>query len=68
MRKAASRGVMRGKVVRSAVVNAKATFHSTGSTACSNAQRRNYCVSDFTYLSIWRGFAYVAFVIDIVPR
>ena len=42
---------------------------STGSTASSKAQRPNQLwVSDFTYVSTWQGFVYVAFVIDVFAR
>ncbi|SDC37350.1 Integrase core domain-containing protein [Massilia sp. PDC64] len=44
--------------------------HSTGVNRQFKAQRPNQlCVSDFTYVSTWQGFVYVAFVIDVfAPR
>lgn len=62
-------GVMRGKGVR--------TTTSDRGTPCPldqvnrqfKAQRPNQLwVSDFTYVSTWQGFVYVAFVIDVFAR
>jgi len=60
------RGAMRGKAVR--------TTRPDPATPCPlyrvNRQIAAQCpnqlwVSDFTYVSTWQGFAYVAFVIDV---
>lgn len=69
MRKLGLEGVVRGKVVR--------TTHSDKATPCPRdqvnrqfkAERPNALwVSDFTYVSTWQGFVYVAFVIDVFAR
>jgi putative transposase len=63
------KGVVRGRVVK--------TTYSNKATACPNdhvnrqfrAERPNALwVSDFTYVSTWQGFVYVAFVIDVFAR
>jgi putative transposase len=53
MRKLGLEGVVRGKVVK--------TTHSDKATPCPRD-------SDFTYVSTWHGFVYVAFVIDVFAR
>ncbi|MEW6763432.1 MAG: IS3 family transposase [Pseudomonadota bacterium] len=69
MRKAGLRGVMRGKVVRTTVPNAKAPCPLDRVNRQFKAQRPNQLwVSDFTYVSTWQGFVYVAFVIDVFAR
>jgi len=66
MRKAGLRGVMRGKVVRTTVADAKAPCPLDRVNSQVKAQRRNQLwASDFTYVSTWQGFVYVAFVIDV---
>ncbi len=69
MRRQGLRGVMRGKVVR--------TTNSDGRAPCPRdrvnrqfmADRPNQLwVSDFTYVSTWQGWLYVAFVIDVYAR
>lgn len=67
MRKAGLRGVMRGKVVRTTVADAKAPCPFDRVNRQFKAQRPNQLwVSDFTYVSTWQGFVYVAFVIDVL--
>jgi transposase InsO family protein len=69
MRKAGLRGVMRGKVVRTTVGDAKAPCPLDRVNRHFKAQRPNQLwVSDFTYVSTWQGFVYVAFVIDVFAR
>ena len=69
MRKAGLRGVMRGKVVRTTVPHAKAPCPLDRVNRQFKAQRPNQLwVSDFTYVSSWQGFVYVAFVIDVFAR
>ena len=64
MRKAGLRGVMRGKVVRTTIADAKAPCPLDRVNRQFKAQRPNQLwVSDFTYVSTWQGFVYVAFVI-----
>jgi putative transposase len=69
MRKTGLRGVMRGKVVRTTVGNTKAPCPLDRVNRQFNAQRPNQLwVSDFTSVSTWQGFVYVAFVIDVFAR
>lgn len=49
-------GVLRGKKVRTTV--------SRKDVAASDRVNRQF-VADFTYVSTWQGFAYVAFIIDV---
>lgn len=69
MKQLGLRGVVRGKVVK--------TTHSDKTVPCPRdqvnrqfrADRPNALwVSDFTYVSTWAGFVYVAFVIDVYAR
>jgi transposase InsO family protein len=69
MRSLGLRGVSRGKAVR--------TTRPDPAVACPRdhvnrqfvAERPNQLwVSDFTYVSTWQGFVYVAFVIDVFAR
>jgi putative transposase len=69
MRRLGLRGIVRGKVVK--------TTHSNPATPCPRdqvnrqfkADRPNALwVSDFTFVSTWAGFVYVAFVIDVFAR
>lgn len=69
MRKAGLRGVMRGKVVRMTIADAKARCPLDRGNRQFKAQRPNQLwVSDFTYVSAWQGFVYVAFLIDVFAR
>jgi hypothetical protein len=69
MRKAGLRGVVRGKVVRTTVPDAAARCPLDRVNRQFKAQRPNQLwVSDFTYVSTWQGFVYVAFVIDVFAR
>jgi putative transposase len=69
MRRAGLRGVMRGKVVKTTVANAAAPCPLDRVNRQFKAQRPNQLwVSDFTYVSTWQGFVYVAFVIDVFAR
>jgi putative transposase len=69
MRCAGLRGVMRGKVVRTTIPDAKSPCPLDRVNRQFNAQRPNQLwVSDFTYVSTWQGFVYVAFVIDVFAR
>jgi transposase InsO family protein len=69
MRKAVLRGFMRGRVVRTTVADAKAPCPLDRVNRQFKAQRPNRLwVSDFTYVSTWRGFVYAAFVIDVFAR
>jgi putative transposase len=69
MRQAGLRGVRRGKSVRTTVPNAKALCPLDRVNRQFQAQRPNELwVADFTYVSTWQGFVYVAFVIDVFAR
>lgn len=69
MRKLGLRGVMRGNVVRTTVGDAKAQCPLDRVNRQFRAERPNQLwVSDFTYVSTWQGWLYVAFVIDAFAR
>ena len=63
------RGVMRGKVVRTTISDRKAPCPMDKVNRQFKAERPNQLwVSDFTYVSTWQGWQYVAFVIDVYAR
>jgi putative transposase len=69
MRRLGLRGVMRGKVVRTTVSDSKAPCPLDRVNRQFRAERPNQLwVSDFTYVSTWQGWLYVAFVIDVFAR
>jgi putative transposase len=69
MCKAGLRGVVRGKVVRTTVADTAAPCPLDRVNRQFKAQRPNQLwVSDFTYVSTWQSFVYVAFVIDVFAR
>lgn len=69
MRQQGLRGVRRGKVVRTTVADTKAACPLDRVQRVFKAERPNQLwVSDFTYVSTWQGFVYVAFVIDVFAR
>ncbi len=69
MRRLGLRGVMRGKVVRTTFGDPAAPCPQDRVNRQFKADRPNQLwVSDFTYVSTWAGFAYVAFVIDVFAR
>ncbi|WP_330540504.1 IS3 family transposase [Aeromonas hydrophila] len=69
MRKLGLRGVMRGKVVRTTVGDARAPCPLDRVNRQFRAERPNQLwVSDFTYVSTWQGWLYVAFVVDVFAR
>ena len=69
MRRQGLRGVMRGKVVRTTVSDSKAHCPLDRVNRQFKADRPNQLwVSDFTYVSTWQGWLYVAFVIDVFAR
>ena len=62
-------GARRGKKVRTTVPDAKAACPLDRVNRQFKAQRPNQLwVADFTYVSTWQGFVYVAFVIDVFAR
>ena len=69
MRRLGLRGVRRGKVVRTTFGDAAAPCPLDRVNRQFKADRPNQLwVSDFTYVSTWAGFVYVAFVIDVFAR
>jgi putative transposase len=62
-------GVRRGKVVRTTISDAKLPCPLDRVNRVFRAERPNQLwVSDFTYVSTWQGWLYVAFVIDVYAR
>jgi len=69
MRRHGLRGVVRGKVVRTTISDSKAACPLDRVNRQFKADRPNQLwVSDFTYVSTWQGWLYVAFVIDVFAR
>jgi putative transposase len=69
MRRMGLRGVKRGKVVRTTVRDHKAPCPLDKVHRQFRAERPNQIwVSDFTYVSTWQGWLYVAFVVDVFAR
>jgi putative transposase len=69
MRRAGLQGVIRGKVIRTTFSDANAPCPLDRVHRQFNAERPNQLwVSDFTYVSTWQGWLYVAFVIDVFAR
>ncbi|MEY8690076.1 MAG: IS3 family transposase [Leptothrix sp. (in: b-proteobacteria)] len=69
MRRLGLRGVRRGKVVRTTVSDNKAPCPQDKVNRQFKAERPNQLwVSDFTYVSTWQGWLYVAFVVDVFAR
>jgi putative transposase len=69
MRRNGLRGVVRGKKIRTTMPDVAAPRPSDKVQRVFYAERPNQLwVSDFTYVSTWQGFVYVAFVIDVFAR
>ncbi|HQT72244.1 MAG TPA: IS3 family transposase [Thiobacillus sp.] len=69
MQRLGLRGVIRGKVVRTTISDAKVPCPLDRVNRQFKADRPNQLwVSDFTYVSTWQGWLYVAFVIDVFAR
>lgn len=69
MRRLGLRGVRRGKVVRTTFTDPAAPCPQDRVNRQFKADRPNQLwVSDFTYVSTWAGFVYVAFVVDVFAR
>jgi transposase InsO family protein len=69
MRRLGIRGVIRGKVAKTTVSDRALPCPQDLVNRQFNASRPNALwVSDFTYVSTWQGFVYVAFVIDVFAR
>ncbi len=69
MRQQGLRGVVRGKQIRTTTPDTSAPCPLDRVHRAFKADRPNQLwVSDFTYVSTWQGFVYVAFVIDVFAR
>ena len=69
MRRQGLQGVRRGKVVRTTISDGKTLCPLDRVNRQFRAERPNQLwVSDFTYVSTWQGWLYVAFVIDVFAR
>ena len=69
MRRLGIQGAVRGKVMRTTVSDPKAPCPLDRVNRNFKAQRPDQLwVSDFTYVSTWQGWLYVAFVIDVYAR
>ena len=69
MKRQGLQGVRRGKVVRTTISDMKAPCPLDRVNRQFKAERPNQLwVSDFTYVSTWQGWLYVAFVIDVYAR
>lgn len=69
MREMGLRGAVRGRRVRTTVPAAQADRPLDLVERDFSAERPNQLwVSDLTYVATWRGFVYVAFVIDVFSR
>ena len=69
MKRRGLRGVIRGKAVRTTISDMNAPCPLDHVRRHFKAARPNQLwVSDFTYVSTWEGFVYVAFVIDVFAR
>ena len=69
MRRLGLRGARRGKTVRTTVADRSAPCPLDRVNRQFTADRPNQLwVSDFTYVSTWQGWLYVAFVIDVFAR
>lgn len=69
MQELALRGVVRGRRIRTTVPDAVADRPRDLVQRNFTATRPNQLwVSDFTYVATWRGFVYVAFVVDVFSR
>ena len=69
MRRLGLRGVVRGKVIKTTVSDKALPCPRDKVNRQFRAERPNALwVSDFTYVSTWQGFVYVAFIVDVYAR
>ena len=69
MKRLGLQGVRRGKVIRTTIPNTQAPCPLDRVNRQFKAYRPNQLwVSDFTYVSTWQGWVFVAFVIDVFAR
>ncbi len=70
MRAQGVKGVVRGERVRTArpVEDPAVLPQDPGQRRCTADRPNHLWLADFTYVATWRGFVYVAFVIDALSR
>ena len=69
MREMGMRGTRRGKRVRTTIADDSAARPADLVNREFSAERPNQLwVADFTYISTWTGFVYVAFIVDVYSR
>ncbi|MGJ0482900.1 MAG: IS3 family transposase [Methylomicrobium sp.] len=69
MRQNGLRGIVRGRTVKTTLSDPAASCPLDRVNRKFTAERPNALwVADFTYVSTWQGFVYVAFVIDVFSR
>jgi transposase InsO family protein len=69
MRRLGLKGVRRGKIVRTTIPDTSAPYPLDRVSRRFQADRPNQLwVSDFTYVSTWQGWLFVAFVVDVFAR
>ena len=70
MRRLGPAGVVRGRPFKGTTIPATAATRPLDlvSRQCSAERPTQLWVADLTYVATWRGFAYVAFVIDVFAR
>ena len=69
MRQMSLRGAVRGRASsRRARLTARHDHRISSIDSLSRTRPNQLWVSDFTYVATWRGFVYVAFVIDVFAR
>jgi transposase InsO family protein len=69
MKRLGLKGVIRGKPIRTTIANPAAPCPLDHVNRQFKATRPNELwVSDFTFVSTWQGFVYVAFIIDVFAR
>ncbi len=69
MREMGLRGAIRGKPVKTTIVNKALPYPLDRVNRQFRADRADQLwLSDFTYVSTWSGFVYVAFIIDAFAR
>jgi putative transposase len=69
MRTMGLQGVVRGKRIRTTVADEKTCRPSDlVNREFTDSRPNELWVADFTYVATWKGFVYVAFVIDVFAR
>ncbi len=69
MRGLGLQGVVRGKRIKTTIIRSDDVYPLDRVKRQFSAPRPNALwVADFTYVPTWQGFAYVAFVVDVISR